>query len=73
MLQGGSYESLLLCGVYVLEKWVDVLYYAPVVSSCLFNAEITGMFCDITQPVLSSSSECEFCFVSVAFVFVIIP
>ena len=73
MLQSGPFKSLLLCGVYVPEECVDVLYFVPVVSSCLFNAEITGMFCDITLPVLSFSSECEFCFVSVSFVFVIIP
>ena len=42
MLQGGPFKSLLLCGVYVPEECVDVLYYVPVVSSCLFNAEITG-------------------------------
>ena len=44
MLQSGPFKSLLLCGVYVPEECVDVLYFVPVVSSCLFNAEITGMF-----------------------------
>ena len=58
MLQSGPFKSLLLCGVYVLEECVDVSYYVPVVSSCLFNDEITGMFCDFQSQCHGFESSC---------------